>query len=179
MPYWTPSLAENEELGAAGEGGEKSPIQQKEEEPANPPMAPGDIDKPSELQQGEESEDLLFTTPLGGDKSSGPSREEGAPADGVVDPSEEERLPKLPEGQESDAARGKLEPAETSAETEPQPPLGPEASEVDTRPSDGDKGQQPSGPEAFEISTSRFTRATKITWRNSGRSSAVKQRKWK
>ncbi len=95
MPYWTPSLAEEEGPGAVGEGGDKSPIQWKEDRPAAPSMAPE--------EQGEESKGLLFVTPLGGDKPSGPSGDEPAPAEEVVDPSEEKGLPKLPEGDESNA----------------------------------------------------------------------------
>ncbi len=150
MPYWTPCLAEKEGPGAAGEGGDKSPLPRKDEEPMAPLVAPEDVGEPSELQRGEELKDLLFMAPLDGDKPSGPSGDEFALAQGVVDPSEEEKLPKLPEGEESDAARGKIKPVETPAETEPQPPLRPEASEVGIRPPDGDEGQQPSESEAFE-----------------------------
>ncbi len=61
MAYWTPSLAEEEGPRATGEGGDKSPMQRKDEEPTAPPMAPEDLDEPSERQRGEDSRNLLFT----------------------------------------------------------------------------------------------------------------------
>ncbi len=73
MPYGTSSLAEKEGLGAAGEGGDKAPIQQKEEDPTTPPVTPGNMGEPPELNPGEEPEDLLFTMPPEGDRPSGPS----------------------------------------------------------------------------------------------------------
>ncbi len=144
MPYWTPSLAEEVESGAAGGGGDESPML-RGEGPAASPMAPEDV--------SDVLNDPLSTTPLDRDELSGPLGDEPALAKGVVDPSEEERLPKLSEGEELNAARGRVDPAGTPTETELQPRLGPEASEVDTRPPNENEVRQPSGPETFETGT--------------------------
>ncbi len=100
MPYGTPCLAEEEGPGAAGEGRNESPIQREEGELAAPPMVLKDIGKPPDLQQGEEPKDLLVTAPVDGGKPLGPSGDEPALAEGVM----EGWLLKLSEGDESTAA---------------------------------------------------------------------------
>ncbi len=72
MPYGMLSLAEEEGLGAAGEGGDESPICRGEEEPVVPRWHQ-DIGEPSEPQRGDESKDPLCIASSGRDEPSGPS----------------------------------------------------------------------------------------------------------
>ncbi len=116
MPYGASSRAKEEGPGVVGEGENQAPMLQKDGDPRTPPMTPGNTGDPPELEQEEESEDLLFATPPEGDKSSGTAENELAKAGGdmngdLLDPSDENELV---------ASRSELTPIET--------PLGPSRS---------------------------------------------------
>ncbi len=149
MTYGTSSRAEEDGPGAVGEGENQVPMLQKDEDPRTPPMTPENTGDPPESNQGEEPEDLLFVTPPEGDRPSGTVANELAKAEGDMNgnfskPSDETELV---------ASQSKLTPAETPAETEPQPPLEPDAPNVGNQPPDGDEEWQPSEPESFTAST--------------------------
>ena len=101
-------------------------------------MTPEHTGKSQELNPGEDSEDLLFVTAPEG---------EIAKAEGDMNGNFSKQLDELV------ASRSQLTPTETPAETEPQPPVEPDAPEVGTQPPDGDEEWQPSGPEPFTAST--------------------------
>ncbi len=146
MPYGAVSCIDEKEPKAVGEGEAQVPMLQRDEDPRTPPMTPEHTGNSPELSQGEEPEDLLFVTPPEEDRPSGTAGDEPTKAEGDMNRDFSEQTDELV------ASRSQLTPAETPAETEPQPPVEPDAPNVGTQPPDGDEEWQPSEPELVAAS---------------------------
>ena len=123
MPYGVSSLDKEEGPGAVEERGDRAPILQKGEDPTTPPMTPGNAGDLPELNQGEESEDLLFAMPPEGDKPSGMAQNELTPAETEPQPPLEPDTPEVitrPPNGDDEQQPSEPEPCETS--TQPSSP---------------------------------------------------------
>ncbi len=147
MPYGLLSRLDREEPEIVGGRESQTLTSKRDGDPETPPTAPDRTAHSLGLSQEEEPDDLIFTTPPEGDRSSGMTKDEPAKSEEDTNGNFLKQLDELTAPPDQPA------PAEIPAGAEPPSATGPDAPTEDTPSPVGDDGWQSPGLGPGAVST--------------------------